>query len=121
MATFTLNRFSSDITAISKLDLSDGPHDFSFGNDNRKLVIDNGESSASITVNLSGENVAVVDIPTLGNTDLSAGLDVVVAAGETHVVDLNEVRSYLGQNGNTVDVTVTGATTGNSFGWLFVG
>lgn len=122
MATFTAsNPFTGESTEFTKLDLSEGPHDFSFRNHLQSLVIENGESSAVLTVNLSGDGVTTFACPGAGTLDLSAGHDTTTASGVTEAISTTEIRHYLGADGNEVTVTITGATNGNSFGYLIEG
>ncbi len=122
MATFTAsNPFSGESTEVTKLDLSDGPHDFTFRNRNQALVIENGESSASIVTTLSGDGVTTFVCPGAGTIDLSGGFAATTASGVTEAISSTEIRHYLGANGNAVTVTITGATSGNSFGYLIEG
>lgn len=122
MATFTANNpFDGESTEMVKLDLSDGPHDFTFRNHRQALVIENGESSASITTVLSGDGVTTFLCPGAGTIDLSAGYSVTTASDVTETVSTSDIRHYLGADGNEVTVTISGATSGNSFGYLIEG
>ena len=123
MATFTTNEPLSGTAqgTITKLDLSTGPHDFSFDPFQTVFYVENGEASADVVVTLSGMGVTNVECPGLGTIDASAGYVMTVSAGDTEYLNLNDRRAYFGAENNTVDVTITGATTGNSFGYIVKG
>lgn len=121
MAAFTNNAVSTSQTVtLAKLDLSTGPHTLEFTGKGQFLTILNGESSASLVVTLDGQNVGNVDVPGQGEVDNSAGKQFTVAAGASLAINLYAFRNFLGNAGNTVDVTITGATAGNSFGTVTV-
>lgn len=103
-------------TVISKLDLNAGPHTFTYSGFSQYLSIDNGEAG-SVTVNILGDGVTVATCAGLDPIDVSAGYDFVIATGTEEKLQLTTRSGYLGGNGNSVDVTVTGAT-GLSFGWI---
>ena len=105
-------------TTLSRLDLSTGPHTLVFNASGQVLTITNGEASADVVVTLDGQGVTTADLPGYGVVTASAGLAVTVAAGASKSIDLNRRSVYMGPPGNTVDVTITGATTGKSFGEL---
>lgn len=122
MATLTPNNLTSgQSTTIAVADLSADTNEavITAWEERDVLVLRNGEASASLTVVISGDNVASVNWPGTGDQDLSAGFSVVVPNGDQPVsVNLNAIRNYLGTTGNRVTVTTTNATTGNSFGYL---
>ena len=118
MAVFTVNKPADASTDIVKLDLSIEPHTFTFTNHNQFLVIENGEASADVVTSTSGDGVTTFDCPGAGTIDLSAGYPATTSAGDTEFINTPEIRHYLGADGNEVTVTTTGATTGNSFGYI---
>lgn len=118
MAVFTANQPTGESTELVKLDLSEGPHTFTFRNYQQYLVIENGESSAAVTTTISGDGVTTFDCPGAGSIDLSAGFPTSTPADGTEMVNNPNIRHYLGAEGNEVTVTITGATTGNSFGYI---
>ena len=116
MATFTVNTTTAAETVMSKLDLSAGPHNFTYDT-NLVMYIQNDEAGP-ITVNFSGDGVTVFNCPGYDNDiDVSAGNDVVVASGDTLAYNVTARRAYMGDYGNNVTVTITGAS-GSSFGYL---
>ncbi len=118
MAVFTVNTPSSDSTEVVKLDLSIEAHTFTFKNYNQFLVIENGEASAAVATSTSCEGVTTFNCPGSGSIDLSAGFPASTPADGTEYINTSAIRHYLGAEGNTVTVTTTGATTGNSFGYI---
>lgn len=124
MATFVINQPLSATAAesnIEKLDLSDAPHDFTFRNFEQVLYVENGEASASVILTITGMNIAAFECPGFGSVDPTGGYMMTVPAGMTDGLNLSRIYRYLGDDGNTVNVTVTGATTGNSFGYIVQG
>lgn len=116
MATFTVNTTTAAETVMDKLDLSTGPHDFSYGT-NMVMYIQNDEAGA-ITVNFSGDGVTTFNCPGYADDiDVSAGDDVLIAAGDTLAYNVTARGAYMGAYGNSVTVTITGAS-GSSFGYL---
>jgi len=111
------NPLSSDITAITKVDLSVGPHTFTYSSFKQCLYVENGEIS-DVTVNITGDGVITHKCPEYGDIDVSAGFDWVVtnANNEESLYTLSK-GAFLGENGNTVTITATGAT-GLSFVYL---
>jgi len=65
---------------------------------------------ASLTMNIKGSapSAAYPIAGTSTTTDLSAGLNVLVAAGATRIVNLDKIPAYLAGNGT---VTLSGAAT----------
>lgn len=119
MAAFTVtNPKNARETTVTKLDLSTGPHTFTYNRDGAVLYLLNGEASAALSVVIDGQNVGNVIVPGQGQVNNAAGVTVAVANGALVAVDLDRYRNFMGAAGNTVDVTITGATTGNSFGWI---
>ncbi len=118
MAVFTVNTPTTDSTDIVKLDLSIEPHTFTFRNHNQFLVIENGESSAAVVTSTSGDGVTTFACPGAGEIDLSGGYAASTPSGATEIINTPDIRHYLGDQGNEVTVTTTGATTGNSFGYI---
>jgi len=120
MATFTENKLRSGNaeTTLVKLDLSSdaGLHALTY-KESGVLNI-NCTDAAGITVNLNGDGVDTATCSGYGTIDVSDGVDVTAADGETIRVELNKYAKYLGKSGNNVTVTVTGATT--SEGWYLV-
>ncbi len=121
MALFTVNKpLTSGETNLTAniLDLNAAPHAFKFKSTRQTLTIENNEA-VPITVNLLGDGQTSIQCPGYGAISVSAGKDFVVAAGDTVVVNTNEISGYLGANGNNVVVAVTGSTGASlSFAWL---
>lgn len=68
----------------------------------------NNTTIGSVTVNIDGDDGATVTCPGLGGTtDVSAGYDIVIPAGELHAVQLANIRAFLSGT-----VNVTGGVTG---------
>jgi len=103
-------------TVLTKLDLSGGPHSFTFTDYNQMLCVQNDEAG-SVTVNILGDGVTVANCPGLDPINVSAGYDFVVAAGTEEKLYTSKLKGYLGANSNNVVVSVTGAT-GSSEGWI---
>lgn len=119
MADFTDNNpLTNAQTTIQKLDLSTGPHAFTYDKSAQVIYFYNGEASGDLTINLLGNGVTSFVSPQYGTIDVSAGLSITVPNGEIVSLYTFKRASYLGDNGNTVNVTVTGATAGKSFGWI---
>lgn len=117
MADIPVNKpLSAAETTITKLDLSGGPHAFTFVNHRQVLNIENGEVG-SVTVNILGDGVTVSNCPGLDPKDLSGGYDFVIPAGDDRTLHTTTRSQYLGADGNSVVVTVTGAT-GSAFAWI---
>lgn len=114
MANFTVNTLGGQEINLAKLDLSAGPHELNY-NSGYVLYVDN-KDAGSVTVNLLGDGVTNHECQGYGEIDVSAGFDFVVAAGETKALRLIAASAFMGPAGNTVAVTITGAT--NSEGWL---
>ena len=98
----------TNITA-NILDASAGPHALTFSQHKQILTIVNGDVG-SITVNLLGDGVTSYICPTFGTIVVSAGKDIVVAAGDTVEVYTAKYGAYLGADGNNVAITITSAT-----------
>ena len=119
MSYFTANTtLSSAQTTIQKLDLATGPHTFAYNKSAQVIYFYNGETAGDITVNLLGSLVTSFVSPQYGEIDVSAGLSITIPNGEIVALHTFKRASYLGDDGNTVDVTITGATAGKSFGWI---
>lgn len=116
MATIPTQSPVASEVAVTKLDLNAGPHSFAYNKNEQVLHIDNGEV-APVTVNISGDGVTNVPIKGLEDQTLTAGYDIVVPNGEQRPLVTSEREKYLGNDGNNVVATVTGAT-GLSFAWL---
>jgi hypothetical protein len=117
MATIPTAQRSASETTIAILDLSGGPHAFVYDvGGEQTLWIDNQEVG-NLTVNLLGD--AVVSFPCDGieDIDVSGGYDFVLATGILSFLRTNERKGYLGATGNSVVVTITGAT-GLSNAWI---
>lgn len=124
MATFIINQplqASAAESNIEKLDLSTGPHEFTFRNFEQVLYVENGESSASVILTITGTGIAAFECPGFGSVDPTSGYMMTVPAGMTDGLNLSRIYRYLGEDGNTVNVSITGATTGNSFGYIVQG
>lgn len=121
MALFTVNKpLTSGETNLTAniLDLNAAPHAFVFKSTRQTLTIENNEA-VPVTVNLLGDGQTSIQCPGYGTISVSAGKDFVVAAGDTVVVNTNEISGYLGANGNNVVVAVTGSTGASlAFAWL---
>lgn len=111
----TQSRTASEV-AVSKLDLNSGPHSFAYNRVGQVLHIDNGEAG-NLTVNISGDGVTNVPVRGLEDQTLTSGYDIVVPTLEQRPVLTSDRDKYLGNTGNNVVVTVTGAT-GLSFAWI---
>ena len=117
MADIPVNKpLSSAETTIAKLDLASGPHAFTFVNHKQVLTIENGEVGA-VTVNILGDGVTVSNCAGLDPISLAAGYDLVVPAGDTMTLHTTTRSQYLGADGNSFVVSVTGAVSA-AFGWL---
>ena len=118
MATFTQNKNADTESTLVKVDLANdgGIHDLIY-KASGELYIDNSDGGA-VTVNLLGDGQTTFACSGIGDLDVSAGIDVSVAAGDTVNVKLSKYKGYLGAEGNSVTVTVTGATA--SQGWYEV-
>jgi hypothetical protein len=110
MALFDVNKpLTAETTVLSTLDLNAAPHALTFNNFKQTLTVANGEA-VPLTINLLGDGVTTYTCPTYGDINVSAGKDVVVAAGATEVINLPSIAAYLGASANNVAVTVTGST-----------
>lgn len=110
MGTLSLNRLNAGNTqTVSKLDLNAGPHEFDYVSNAKQLVVENYDSG-DLTLTLTGAGVGVVDVPTVGDMDLSGGVPITVLAGATQVINLDQYRSWLGERGNTVTVSSSAVT-----------
>ncbi len=100
------------------LDINAGPHALTFVDFKQVLNIENNEA-VPITVNVLGDGVVAYNCPKYGTINVSAGLDVVVPAGETHTLYTSTIAAYLGAAGNNVTLTFTGSTApALAFVWL---
>lgn len=115
VANTPLTAAETNITA-NILDASAGPHALTFSAFKQVLTIENGDVGA-ITVNLLGDGVTTFNCPSIGPTSVSAGKDVVVAAGDTVTVFTAEYGGFMGAEGNNVVVAISGATSLSSI-WL---
>lgn len=104
-----LDRNASAEESVVPLDLSTGPHTWSYANGVFDLVVDNGETGA-ITVNILGAGVTDHDCANVGTIDLSGGKDITCTNGEVTNIQLNQISAYFGALGNEVTFTITGAT-----------
>lgn len=123
MSTFTSNKplsaVTTDITA-NILDLNAGPHDFVNKNFKQVLWVENNEA-VPLTITLLGSGVTAITSPGVGSFSVADvdNNDIVVAAGATVSININRLSSYMGDPGNTVDVTISGSTAGSlAFAWL---
>lgn len=123
MATFTPNKpldsTTADITA-NILDLNAGPHDFVTKNFKQVLWVENNEA-VPLTVTLLGTGVVDVQCPGLGTVTVADvdNNDIVIAAGTTVSINIQNLSSYMGAVDNTVDVTIAGSTApALAFAWL---
>jgi hypothetical protein len=117
MATIPVNNpLAGEEVTITKLDLSGGPHAFTFVDSKQLLIVENGEVG-SLTVNILGDGVVTANCSGLEPINVSAGYDFVIPAGDTISLYTSTRRGYLGASGNAVVATVTGAT-GLSLGWI---
>jgi len=96
--------------SVIPLDLSTGPHTWSYKNGSFTLLVSNGDV-ASITVNILGAGVTAHDCANVGSIDLSSGKDITCVNGEVTSVQLNQISAYFGDIGNEVTFTITGATS----------
>lgn len=82
----------------------DGTDTLTFQGDQR-LTFENG-SGGAITANLLGAGVTgTKKCQGGGEVDLSTGYDITVNDGEAMSINLNDIRDYLGAQGNTVTIT----------------
>ena len=123
MATFTANKpLLSEVTDLtpSILDLNAGPHFFAFVTSKQTLTIENNEVGA-LTINLLGDGQTSIECKGYGTIDVSLGKDIIVAAGDTVVINTAPISGYLGAKDNNVQVTITGSTgAALAFAWLSV-
>lgn len=110
MATIPTQSPTATEVAVSKLDASTGPHSFAYNRNNQVLHIDNGDVG-SVTVNVSGDSVTSVPVRGLEDQALGSGYDIVVGVGDQVPVVTSDREKYLGNTGNNVTVTITGATS----------
>ena len=117
MADIPVNKLLSGAeVTITKLDLSSGPHAFTFVDHQQKLIVENNEAG-SVTVNLLGDGVTTANCDGLGVIDVSAGFDFVVPSGAAISLYTSQRKAYLGASNNPVVATVTGAA-GLALGWV---
>lgn len=117
MATIPTTQRTASETAVSVLDLSGGPHAFTYDvAGEQTLYIDNQEAG-SLTVNVLGDSVVSFPCEGIEDIDVSGGYDFVVATGVLSFMVTKERSGYLGDSGNAVVVTITGAT-GLSNAWI---
>ena len=112
MATFVINKpLAAETTNLTAniLTLDTGPHAFKFKDFKQVMTIKNGDVG-SVTVNFLGDGVTSAQCVGIGTIVLSAGKDIVVAAGDTVTVNIPTIGEYMGADGNNVTVTITGAT-----------
>lgn len=113
MATLTPNKpFAAAETTLVKVDSNSGPHDFVYKNFQQVVYLENDEA-VPLTFNFLGDGVTSFTCPKYGDITVSAGLDVVVAAGDTVTLYTQQREAYMGVNGNSVTITVTGSTAPN--------
>jgi hypothetical protein len=112
-----LDRNASSQESLTALDLTGGPHTFTNDTGNKYLVVTTDEA-AGITLDITGDGVTNVECPGLGLVDVSTLPDFTVAVGETSHIYLNAIAQRFGANNNTVNVTVTGITTGTSTAYI---
>lgn len=119
MAALTVNKpFDEAETVLVKEDLNSAPHTFTYNPYQQVLYIDNGEA-VPLTINVLGDGVTTTKCEGYGDIDVSLGLDVVVAAGDTETLYTRAREAYMGASGNVVTVTVTGSTApALAFAWL---
>lgn len=108
---------NAETTIVTKTDLDTDPHTFVFNPSRQVLYIENGEAG-SLTINLLGDGVTAFICPGVGSINVSAGKDTIVADGVTTAIHTQRISGYLGANGNSVTLAVTGTTTGLSFAWI---
>lgn len=105
-------------TTMVKLDLNAFPHTFTYNPYQQVLYIDNGEA-VPLTINVLGDGVTTTKCEGYGDIDVSLGLDIVVAAGDTETLYTRAREAYMGASGNVVAVTVAGSTGADlAFAWL---
>jgi hypothetical protein len=68
------------------------------------MVVRNGTAGA-LTLNIDGDGANSVSKPGLGSVNISAGLNIPLAVGETRAVELSKIRDYC-----QGVVTLTGAS-----------
>lgn len=121
MALLVANKpLSAEITNITPniLDLNDAPHSLTYIAHNQIVTIENNEA-VPITVNFSGDGVTGHVCEGYGTIDVSGGKDYTVAAGQTIDIYTTRIGAYLGAQGNTVAITVTGSTAADlAYIWL---
>ena len=110
-----LAALDTNITA-NILDASAGPHALTFVGSKQVVTIANGDI-VSITVNFLGDGVTTFNCPGIGPQDVSAGDDIVVAAGDTVEYLVSAHNGFMGSDSNNVVLTITDATTLSSI-WL---
>lgn len=109
MTEITKQTFPNQKNIVVKTDLNEGNHTLKFQTGSY-LVIESNET-LELTINILGDGVTTVDCQGYGDIDVSSGFDVTINKGETVVVTLNTISSYLGSSGNTVTVSTTGSTS----------
>lgn len=108
---------TTNITA-NILDINAGPHSLTFVGSKQVLTIENNEA-VPITVNMLGDGVVSFNCPGLGPQNVSAGKDIVIAAGDTEEILVSSFGGFMGDPGNNVALTFTGSTgTDLAFAWL---
>ena len=119
MATLTANKpLAVAETTLVKLDSNLGPHNFVYKSYQQVIYLQNDEA-VPLTFNFLGDGVTTSACPGYGDINVSAGLDVVVAAGDVVTLSAQQREAYMGASGNSVTITVTGSTTTDlSFIWL---
>lgn len=120
MATLTANKpFDAAETTIVKVDSNAGPHDFIYKDFQQVIYLQNDEA-VPLTFNFLGDGVTTA--PCTGLPDpinVSAGFDVVVAAGDVATLFTQRAGGYMGAVGNSVAIAVTGSTApALSFIWM---
>lgn len=119
MALLTVNKpLEAAETTIVKVDANASPHTFAYNSYNQVIHIENNEA-VPLTFNFLGDGITSYTCPEYGTIDVSGGLDVVVAAGEVATLYTRAREAYMGQNGGTVDVTITGSTAADlAYIWI---
>ncbi len=104
------NALTTDITA-NILDLNDGPHTFIWKGHKQVLNIENNEA-VPLTITVLGQGELTTPTPGLGVVTLAdvGNNSIVIATGATATINVDIINSYMGDTGNTVDITITGST-----------
>jgi len=114
-----LDALTTDITA-NILDLNDAPHTLTWKNFKQVLNIENNEA-VPLTITILGQGQVTAGTPNLGTVTLAdvSNNVIIIAAGATATINLDEIAGYMGAIGNIVDITVSGSTViGLGFVWL---